>query len=256
MRSCRRRRPLGLVPRHLRVRAARRRVWPFVGLLLLLAVRPALAYRVVEPETPGRVIGRVSLVGEVPPPAFLDVFKNADVCGDRVVDDSLVVSPDRGIGGVVVELLGISSGKALPVVEAVLDNRGCTFVPRVQALVVGQALEIINGDPILHDAHAWLGARTIFNLGLPTWRRARHVFVEPGLHSVDCNVLHTWMKAWVFVAEHPYVAVTGPDGRFLLDDVPPGTYVLRLWHERLGETERSVTVRPLRPTAVEVELPG
>ena len=229
------------------------RVW-FVGVCVLLGAGPGAAYDVVSLEDPGRISGRVRLEGERPERGFLPVLKNADVCGDRVPDDGLVVSGEGGVGGVVVELAGVTSGKALPRDRATLDNRNCAFVPRVQALVVGQGLEIFNSDPILHDAHAWLGPRTIFNLGLPPWRRVTHVFSEPGLHSIDCNVLHTWMKAWVFVAEHPYVVVSGPDGGFVLDDVPPGTYDLRLWHERLGEKSVPVTVRPARSVAVDVTM--
>lgn len=96
--------------------------------------------------------------------------------------------------------------------------------------------------PILHDAHAWLGSRTIFNLGLPEWRLVSYQFDEPGIHAIDCNVLHTWMKAWVFVADHPYVVVTGRDGRFSLEGVPAGRYEVRVWHERLGEKLKSVEV--------------
>ncbi len=221
---------------------------------MLLGAGPGAAYEVVPVEAPGRISGWVRLEGERPARGFLPVLKNADVCGDRVPDDGLVVSADGGVGGAVVELVGVTSGKPLPTGLATLDNRECAFVPRVQALAVGQGLEIVNSDPLLHDAHAWLGSRTIFNLGLPSWRRVTHVFSEPGLHSVDCNVLHTWMKAWVFVAEHPYVVVSGPDGRFVLDDVPAGTYELRLWHERLGEKRVPVTVRPARSVAVEVSM--
>lgn len=200
------------------------------------------AYRVIEVEDAGQVEGTIRLAGTPPAAGRLRVLQNADVCGPWVPDESLLVAESGAVAGAVVELEGISAGKSCPATVAVLDNLGCAFVPRVQALVVGQSLEIRNSDPILHDAHAWLGSRTIFNLGLPTWRRVTHVFTEPGLHAIDCNVLHTWMKAWILVRPHPYVAVTGPDGRFTLGEVPPGRYRLRVWHESLGERVREVEV--------------
>ena len=199
-------------------------------------------YRVIEVEGAGQIEGTIRLEGTPPAPGRLRVLQNEDVCGPSVPDESLLVSASGGVAGAVVELEGISAGKPCPTAVAVLDNLECVFVPRVQALAVGQSLEIRNSDPILHDAHAWLGPRTIFNLGLPTWRRVTHVFTEPGLHAVDCNVLHTWMKAWILVRPHPYVAVTGPDGRFTLGEVPPGRYRLRVWHESLGERVREVEV--------------
>lgn len=225
------------------------------AICLVAVAAPSLAYEEVAIESPGGIQGRVSFNGKRPAPAYLPVLQNADVCGERVLDDSLVVGAEGGLRDVVVELLGVKAGKPPEPAPAILDNQACVFVPRVQALVVGQSVEIRNSDPILHDAHAWLGSKTVFNLGLPEWRRVSHEFTEPGLHAIDCNVLHTWMKAYVFVAEHPYVAVTGDDGRFLLEDVPPGAYELRFWHEKLGATKRRVTVPPGQVVETELRLP-
>jgi len=231
-------------------------VLPIVLVLLLVATTSGLAhsYDEIEVVSGGVVSGRVSFGGESPRAAFVPVLKNTDVCGERVPDERLLVSEDGGIAGVVVELEGVSVGKPRAAKPAVLDNERCAFVPRVQALVVGQSLEIRNSDPILHDAHARRGSQTVFNLGLPPWRRVSHVFTAPGLHEVDCNVLHTWVKAWIFVSEHPYAAVTGPDGRFSIADVPAGAYTLRFWHEALGELRRPVRVRASEVASVDVRM--
>lgn len=213
------------------------------------------AYEEIEVLSPGAIEGRVSYRGPRPEAAYLPVLKNADVCGERVPDESLRVSAEGGLAGAVVELVGVSAGKKRGRVAAVLDNRECAFVPRVQVVPVGGSLEIRNSDPILHDAHAWVGPKTIFNLGLPEWRRVSHTFEEPGLHAIDCNVLHTWMKAFVFVPNHPYATVTEDDGTFLLEDVPLGTYELRVWHETLGEKRRSVTVGADQRLGVELSFP-
>lgn len=226
-----------------------------VGIAFLVGPAPARAYTEVEVTSPAALEGRVVLRGARPEPSFLPVLKNADVCGDRVPDESLVVGSSGGVAGVVVELVGVTAGKAPLAQPAVLDNRVCAFVPRVQALQVGQSLEIRNGDPILHDAHAWLGSKTVFNLGLPEWRRVSHTFDAPGLHAIDCNVLHTWMKAWVFVADHPYVTVTDEEGRFDLEEIPPGRHDLRIWHEKLGEKRRTVTLGPDQRLDLEIGLP-
>jgi hypothetical protein len=63
------------------------------------------------------------------------------------------------------------------------------------------------------------------------------------------------MHAYVFVADHPYHAVSGGDGRYLLDQVPPGTYTLRVWHEILGNIDRPVTVEAGKTATVDVALP-
>lgn len=224
------------------------------GILGLDPPEPGRAYEEAPIDRPGRIEGRVRYPGDPPPPTFHSVSKNAEVCGEKLPDRSLLVSPSSGLANVVVELRGVRRGKPQPSRTAMLDNVGCAFVPRVQVLSVGQAVEIRNSDPILHDAHAWLGSRTIFNLGLPEWRRVEHTFAEPGVHKIDCNVLHTWMKAWIIVVDHPYVAVTDDEGRFAIDHVPPGTYELAAWHERLGARAIPLRVAPDGLASLELAL--
>jgi Carboxypeptidase regulatory-like domain len=71
---------------------------------------------------------------------------------------------------------------------------------------------------------------------------------------LNCNVRHTWMHAYVFVTDDPYHSVTDGDGHFVLTDVPPGTYTIAVWHERLGSRERQVTVGPGETATVDFEL--
>jgi len=69
-------------------------------------------------------------------------------------------------------------------------------------------------------------------------------------------VRHTWMHAYLYVADHPYHGVTDGDGKLTIDQVPPGTYTLTIWHELLGNTERKVTVEPGKTATVTVEMPA
>lgn len=228
----------------------------FVVVWASLSVPCAAAYQEIAVEHGGTISGQVFVQGTVPAPGFLPVHKNRDVCGDRVPDESLQVAANGAVRNVAVILDGVRVGKAAPSPPAVLDNRDCAFVPRVQTVRVGQILELRNSDPILHDAHARLNfTETLFNLGLPVWRRVQRELREPGLIVVDCEVLHTWMRAYLVVTEHPYATVTGADGRFALDLVPPGHYQLRLWHERLGTQEVPVSISPGQQISLLVTYP-
>ena len=108
---------------------------------------------------------------------------------------------------------------------------------------VNQPLQIINSDPTLHNIHALPKANKEFNNGQPiqgmkmthTWE-TKEVMVP-----FKCDV-HGWMNAYVGVLDHPYFAVTGKDGKFDLKTVPPGTYTIEAWHEKLGAMTQSVTV--------------
>jgi len=169
-----------------------------------------------------------------------------------VVDDRLVVGPDGGVRYAVVTVEGVKGG-ALPErdVTHVLDNRGCRFQPHVQVAEVGQWLEIRNSDPILHNADARLGADTLFNLALPPGRRVRRPLARPGRIALTCDVRHTWMSAFVVVADHPYHSVTDAYGAYEIRDLPPGRYTLRVWHEELGALEQEIDIEAGKSTTAE-----
>ena len=232
-----------------------------IGLVLVAVIAcsgaATAAYREVAVADGGRIVGTVRIVGVVAPPPPQPVFKEREFCGETVPDDRLVVDAAGHLAGVVVHLDGIEAGKPVPRSEPVrLDNRRCAFVPHVVAASVGQTLEMRNEDPFLHDAHAFLGAQTLFNLAIPKGRTVRHVLDRAGIAHVNCNVRHTWMHAYLIVTDDPYHAVTDGGGRFTLDDVPPGTYTVVAWHEMLGTVERRVTVAPGETATLDIELEG
>jgi len=226
------------------------------GVLCILWSPPlAVGYEGAVVADAGSIGGRVVVTGTVEPLPPQPVFKNKDVCGATTLDERLVVGSGGALRYAVVHLEGIRSGKPLPGSRpVVLDNDHCAFVPHVLSASVGQKLEIRNSDPLLHDAHAWLGTRTLFNVGVPKGRTVTRVLEDPGLIHINCNVLHTWMHAYLFVADHPYHAVTDAEGRFELPDVPPGRYTLTTWHELLGSAHQDVTVQAGQETTVDVGL--
>ena len=107
----------------------------------------------------------------------------------------------------------------------------------------GQALRVTNSDPVTHNIHPMAQVNREWNQSqapqdTPISRR----FAKPELMiPVKCNV-HKWMRAWVGVVDHPYFAVTGRDGNFELKNVPPGTYTIAAWHEKLGLKQETVTI--------------
>jgi hypothetical protein len=227
-----------------------------VGAFLVLANPGTAEYRETTVSNGGSVSGRVRLSGEVPSLPPQPVFKHQEVCGSSMPDERLLVGKDGSVQNAVVHLVGIEAGKPIPRdVTAKLDNLKCAFVPHVSSATVGQMLEIRNSDPFLHDAHAQLGSRTLFNVAIPKGRVVRKPLAYAGVVHLNCNVRHTWMHAYLFVAEHPYHAVTDAAGRFKIEAVPPGKYTLAVWHEMLGSSERATTVRVGSTTSLEIELP-
>jgi plastocyanin len=204
-------------------------------------------------DSTGSVTGTVRLAGTPPARPGLQVFKHHEVCGDSVPDDRLVVGPGGGVRYAVVTVEGVTGGKK-PERDAtiVLDNRGCRFQPHVLTAEVGQWLELKNSDPVLHNADARLGQETLFNVALTPGHELRKPLARPGLVAITCDVRHTWMSAFIDVADHPYHTVTDAYGAYDIRDLPPGTYKLRVWHEGLGTQEKPVTITAGESATVDV----
>jgi plastocyanin len=228
--------------------------------MVLATLSPAVStaagdYEAVPVANGGRIAGQVRVAGSPATLPPLQVFKNKKVCGETVTNDALVMGHDGALRYAVVNLEGVRRGLA-PEAETVnvIDNRGCHFDPHVLTASVGQWLVFRNTDPVLHNARARLDGRTLFNIAIPTGREKRRPLVEPGLIQIDCDVLHTWMRAYVFVARDPYHAVSDLDGAYEIRDIPPGHYTVRVWHERLGEQRKEVEVAAGKVTTLDFEL--
>jgi hypothetical protein len=180
------------------------------------------------------VFGKVTLSGPVPKLAARPVSADVAICGkaDRP-SPSLVLAKDKSLANAVVWLEGAKGG-ALPKGPFRLDQKNCLFAPYVQVVSKGAPVVIGNSDPVLHNVHATTaGAAQIFNRASP---------------------VHTWMTAWLFVADTPFAAVTDKEGRFAFPLVPPGTYRLRTWHELVGEKSQPVTVASSGAAKADVTL--
>jgi plastocyanin len=248
------------------------RSWLPVCLLLAFAVESGLARAasrwqplsanslkgVVGSEKSGRLSGRVR-VEDVPSPLPpLQVYKHTQFCGSRVPDESLLVNRHGELENVVVTVHAVDAQKnrlAMPLREITLDNKDCRFVPHVQAAQLGTTLLLLNSDAILHDAYAFIGADTVFNEGLPTWRKVRKTLARAGVVRILCELHRAWMSAYIVVTTTPYFAVTDHEGGFVIDGLPVGAYSVRFWHERLGQLSGSVVVEPARTSTVEISFP-
>jgi hypothetical protein len=125
----------------------------------------------------------------------------------------------------------------------VLNQQGCHYTPHVFGVQVGQPLDILNSDDTLHNVHAAAQVNQEFNLGQPfKGMKTTRTFDKPEVMiPFKCDV-HTWMNAFVGVLAHPYFAVSADGGKFSLKTLPPGTYEIEAWHEKLGTQTQTVTV--------------
>ena len=177
----------------------------------------------------------------------------APVSGTVRLTDSQnpVVRKHGDYSGVVVWLEPTApTGAALsrPVTHARMEQRGKEFVPHVLAIPAGSAVDFPNLDPIFHNAFSEFAGQ-VFDLGLYPRGGSRSItFARTGIVRVFCNI-HPAMSAVIAVMKYPWFAVSGASGAFRIPDVPPGEYLLHVYHERAAEQvlrtlDRKVVVPP------------
>jgi hypothetical protein len=92
-----------------------------------------------------------------------------------------------------------------------------------------------------------------FNVGLFPGRVSRKPLVAAGLVKIQCEV-HPWMSAYIVVTDHPYHAVTDAYGEFLINDIPAGSYRIKVWHESLGTEEKPIEAKAGATTKLDFVL--
>jgi plastocyanin len=125
--------------------------------------------------------------------------------------------------------------------RARMDQRNETFVPHVLAITVGTTVDFPNSDQTYHNVFS-LSKTKPFDLGRYAAGRSKSVrFDRPGIVRVFCDI-HSHMSAFILVFGHGFFSVTDDEGRYRIDDVPPGTYTVVVWNELLPQVSRQVTV--------------
>ena len=203
----------------------------------------------VDTANAGSVKGKVALDGTAPKNEAIKM--NADpVCmreakGTQTQETYMVGSDGKSLANVFVYVKDGLGNYVFdtPTESAKIDQKECRYHPHVFGMRVGQPLEIVNSDPTLHNIHAMPKANQEFNNGQPIQgMKTNHVFdTAEVMVPFKCDV-HGWMNAYVGVVAHPYFSVTDKDGKFELKGLPPGTYTIEAWHEKLGTQTASVTI--------------
>lgn len=144
-------------------------------------------------------------------------------------------------------------GKTFPAPKehARITQKGLRFHPHILPILVGTTVDFLNDDDVLHNVFSPDACAGKFNLG--TWPKGQirsYTFTKSDCQAVIlCNV-HPEMEAYAVVLETPYFAVTSDDGKYEINNVPPGKYSLHIWHEKLKGKPQDVTV----PEHGEVEV--
>jgi hypothetical protein len=184
----------------------------------------------------GTVSGVISYDGTPPAPETVTVDEDVEACGgaERKAEDLLV----NGSGqNVMVSITKVKAGKQWDFGgEFTYDQKNCRFIPRILLIAPKSAGVVLNSDSIGHNFHTV--SKGIFNVN----------------KKVQACDIHSWMGGWWVVAENPYAALSDADGKFSIADIPAGTYTVKIWHEKLGESTQEVVVEPGKTSELNVSL--
>ena len=211
----------------------------FIKNIKSLSIMVSLGLLVVSIDA-GTLKGHVKYDGKAPKKKKLRM--DADpVCGSShsspVLSENFKMAGDGSMAEALVYLKNVKYSGGVPSEPAVLDQKGCIYVPHVFGMVAGQELLIKNSDATLHNIHSMPKVNKEFNFAMPKVvkeKKATFSKSEPDPFYIKCDV-HPWMKTWVLVSDHPYFAVTDAKGNFSIDGIPAGTYEVVCWQEKFGK---------------------
>lgn len=264
-------------------------VWKIFSAMVLgvfLGASSVEAYKEVDVQNGGTLSGVVTLEGKVPRPKGYNLVTLPDpvYCG-RISTGTgwrllqpFKVDPNGGFKDVVILLTDIKKGKTFEYTPPRIEAVDCQFNPYIIVVRDRDKVEVVNMDPVLHDIQAYetskMGARVLFNVPLPMSKkikkqqllknvtvknRAGKVIAQPikmrkgrNIFVMQCG-FHAYMESWGLAVDHPYYVLSGQDGKYEIEDIPPGTYKVMVWHPLLNQ-EFDVTIEPGKATMLDVKF--
>lgn len=232
---------------------------------LLIACSPAgeesaVAQRLTETATvaqavstaqvpKGTITGKVVFEGKAPAMRPLPVESDPHCVRlrgeDPLMTEHLILGEGQTMANVIVRVASNLPDKEHPVPTepVILSQHGCQYSPHVFAMQKGQSIKFQNPDGINHNVHLMPVKNKEMNRAMAnadvTFTYEAEFAEEP--FTIKCDV-HSWMKAYCAVFDHPYFDVTGIDGTFSIEGLPPGTYDIEVWHEVLKTQTATVTI--------------
>jgi len=215
-------------------RRTRRRQLSILIFVSLVSIVSALQALQQPPNRTGAIRGRVEIAHVAPAIERRPGISDLGTPPDRDLPDQrrsvvYLESAPRG---------AFDPGETSP---ASMDQRNETFVPHVLAVTAGTVVDFPNSDRFYHNVFS-LSKAARFDLGRYAKGKSKSVrFDQPGIVRVFCEI-HSHMNAFVLVFAHPFFSMTDADGRYRINNVPPGTYNVIAWNEGVASEPKPVTV--------------
>jgi hypothetical protein len=227
-------------------------------LIFFLLVSNSWAYQEIEVQNGGTIQGRATLEGKTPQPRVfhLVLYPNIDLCAEvpetdeeenRVVSD-FITDDNRGMKNVVITIDHVDAGKSFPEKTIDILSENCKFFPEVSVVRQGGKFTVDNVDPVMHNSQVYQAERgkIIQNLPVPaedithgkvTFQKKFKIF------QMICG-MHEFMQTFGYRIQNPYNQITGADGTFKIENIPPGDYNVTGWHYLMKKVKKKIHIGP------------
>ncbi len=224
---------------------------PVLTIAVCISNRPGV--KAGSPVSSSTIAGAATIRGVVKFSGTLPAAKNISMSADPscakqhpgpVLTREVVADSKGGLQNVIVFVAEGLNDRAFdpPTEPVVIEQKGCQYQPHVLAVRANQRLEVVNDDPTAHNIHPTPTNNREWNKAELPGAKLEEAFArEEVAIPVKCNI-HPWMRGYIAVFKHPYFIVTKDDGSFQLPNLPPGTYTIKAWHEKLGTATQTITI--------------
>jgi plastocyanin len=127
------------------------------------------------------------------------------------------------------------------------------FVPHLQVIPVGAAVQFPNADPFYHNVFSLFEGKR-FDLGLYEAGSSKSVtFTREGVSYIFCNI-HPEMSAVIVTLSTPLYAMADSADAFVLHEIPAGEYKLHIWIEGVPQSFLESLVRTVYLSGHDLDL--
>ncbi len=243
--------------------------------ILFLLASNTWAYQEIDVKNGGTIQGRAILTGKKPQPRVfhLVLYPNIDLCAEVVPDQGVdtddeenrvvhdfITDDNSGMRNVVVAIDHVEAGKSFPEKTIDILSENCKFTPDVSLIRQNGKFTVDNVDPVMHNSQVYQAERgkIIQNLPVPaedvthgqvTFQKNFKIF------QMICG-MHEFMQTWGYRIQNPYNQITGKDGTFKIDNIPPGDYTVTAWHYLMKKVKKKIHIEPNQTVDLEFAFNG